>query len=155
MYMKPWQLSKENNLQKSMHGVPVGDGTAYDAVVMLDELAKSERRIFVNKAEFRAAILDALQRGDVVIKANDIALADGGRVRRAVVERLYPDAVLDFDADGNAEPRRNSDESPMMKSKSTDVVRDAYRHYTKSPGADLRAAAAELDALVERTKHGE
>jgi hypothetical protein len=163
----PFQSSAATPLQKAFFspGRPDG-GVEYDAITVIDETVKkgSDGHTFIvycNRGELRAALLDAEQRGDPRIVPSDSAFVDSGRVRKSVLEAIYPGhdwAGTDESTDGRPGWRGRGpigpDGQPMVKSRSTDMVREAYKSYTRSPGADLKAAAAELDALVERVRRG-
>lgn len=145
---KPFQISPETPLQKSWSGEPDPDGgVLYDPIVVLDEFAKSESRVHVNRAELREAMLQAQQRGDVAIKPNDFPLFDRGIVRKALLQRLYPDGWT-----GPRDPQgRRLDGVPFRKA--IDPVKAAYAAHASDPSTtveDLERAAAELDALAAR-----
>lgn len=164
MFTKPWQLSPENALQKSMRGAPDEDGgTVYDAIIVVDDSLKKgepghEQIVYANRGELRAAVLDAEQRGDVHVLPSDASLIDSGRIRKALIEALYPGHDWsNGSGDDISKAERNADGTPIQKSgadrRTIAEVQRAHQIWASEksrPGHELRAAAAELDALVSR-----
>lgn len=123
---KPFQISPETPLQKSWSGEPDPDGgVILDAIIVIDEIAKSETVAHVNKADLRQGLIEAMERGDATIRPNDLALVDTGRIRKAVVERLFK--VETFGA-----PGRRMDGTTFFKSGS--VAARAMAHAASHQG---------------------
>lgn len=101
---------------------------------------------------------------------------DAGRGRLSDILAIFPNAVLkggamdeeygEYDEDGNAiddEPLQKGVDRGLFngqmlrKGAGADIVRTAYREHAADPGTspgDLRKAAAELDAIVDRLEGG-
>ncbi len=158
-----FQLDGETTLQKAMSGKPVMDGKPYDAIVVIDDSIRKgedghETIVYCNRGELCAALLDAEQRGDVHVKPEDASLIDSGRIRKAPAEALYPGHDWSNGSDDISKAERDEDGNIIQKSvrlRDVSEVKKAYRAYANDPtqsGAALKAAARELDALIERTK---
>lgn len=152
-----WQNTVMNPLQKSFFAPGEDDdggvgGKVYVAVTLVDlgYLSKSEteRQVWLNISDARAALADALARNSAVVKAEDLAMFDRGKIRLAVAEAIYGLAGLRPEQAFG----RRQDGTPFRKSE-IDPVRAAYKAHANDPSTameDMKRAAAELDALVEQ-----
>jgi hypothetical protein len=113
---------RESSLSKSMRGA-ADSGPALASITIVDESGFGEpimKSVRCDGGELRLRLLDAIMKGSPIVKPQDAALLDTGRVRRAVWDVLtIPEAVDGLE--------------PLLKAKGP---------------IDLKAAAAELDQLV-------
>jgi hypothetical protein len=92
-------------------------------------MAKSGHQAFIpSVSDLRDRLMAALRAGDVVVKGEDVAMLDGGRVRDVVFRRLYPGVTIE--------------EHSSLESLAKNIAGD-------NAGSKLRQAADELDAIVK------
>ena len=97
-------------------------------------MAKSEHQAFIpSVSDLRDRLMAALRAGDVVVKGEDVAMLDGGRIRDAVFRRLYPGVTIE--------------EHSSLESLAKSIAGD-------NAGSELRRAADELDAIVKSRQAG-
>lgn len=158
-----FQLSPRNNLQKAMTGDGPDPRLQLDGILVIDEtgIEKSERPVYVCKAELRIALLEAMQNGDVRILKSDPALIDTGRIRLGAMCALYPNYRAEAaEEDGltiaGGETFRKAVSLNEYGEESEEIVKGAYRSYAtggrdaRDPNEVMREAARYLDNLVRQ-----
>jgi hypothetical protein len=153
-----WQSAPLTGLQKSF----AAPETFYDGgrlmsplIVIDDRLQKGEPGhevvVQVVKSELSQSIIEMEQRQDPRVLPSDAALVDSGRIRKGLAMHLYPDCDLSGGAGTDMIKSGERDEDGNVISE----MKKAYRAFgadkTRS-GSELRKAAAELDAMVERVR---
>lgn len=141
---------RESQLSKSLRGAGGGPAEATIAVIAEDPttLEKSERTVRCDLGAVRIRLLEAMQRGDAVVKGRDLAFFDTGRVRASVWQKLCADL-------GAAEPLMKARPEPK-KEDGPALLRKSYLDAVDAGDITIEQCAAELDRLVEKltTKEG-